>query len=211
MAQLATFKCAFCGKDKTIKASLYKQCNRKHCSNECRQKNVRLPYDKLFEINSLTYSKQKGVIIQLTKGYVSIIDKDDVDRISKHSWHIDTNGYAVRGQTDKITKRFINIFLHQEILNFPDSQIDHINRDKLDNRKSNLRLCTLSENKINQKIYKSNSVGYKGVSKKNNNYQARLTVNGKRINLGRYPTAQQAGMAYKNALNQYYPNINQLI
>lgn len=72
-------------------------------------------------------------------------------------------------------------------------QIDHINRDTLDNRIENLRLCSQSENRVNSKLPKNNTIGYKGVIKTpNGKFQARLGYNGKKLYLGLFETAEEA-------------------
>jgi hypothetical protein len=76
-------------------------------------------------------------------------------------------------------------------INNPKIQIDHINRDKLDNCVSNLRLVSQQQNQWNK-----NSKGY---SKDKNKYRAEIYVNGKRINLGTYNTKEEASDAYQQA------------
>lgn len=84
----------------------------------------------------------------------TLIDIDDIDKISKYKWYYDaTTGYVRR---DIINKK---IYLHRFIMNVhneftPDNYVDHINRNKLDNRKSNLRLCTNKENMQNTIAHK---------------------------------------------------------
>jgi hypothetical protein len=72
-------------------------------------------------------------------------------------------------------------------------QIDHIDRDPLNNRIENLRLCTQSQNQINSKVPANNTTGYKGVLKTpNGKFQARLGYNGKKLYLGLFSTAEEA-------------------
>ncbi len=81
--------------------------------------------------------------ISLSKGWYCCLDAEDFENISKFVWHADPNGYAVR--TEKTIK------MHREFFNnLPDDiVIDHINRAKWDNRKINLRACSISVNNAN--------------------------------------------------------------
>jgi hypothetical protein len=84
--------------------------------------------------------------IALTRGLFTFIDDEDFDKVSKFSWCATANGYAVSRIKNKI------VYLHRFLLTAPKNTIiDHINGDKLDNRKKNLRFCNTSENVRNQK------------------------------------------------------------
>ena len=82
---------------------------------------------------------------------------------------------------------------------WPKSEIDHINGNKLDNRKNNLRFCNNNENRLNILKYKSNTSGHKGVfwHKQGKKYMSRIRHNHKMIYLGLFKTAKQASKAYK--------------
>lgn len=91
---------------------------------------------------------------------------------------------------------------------FPEGHIDHINGDPLDNRIENLRLVTASENMQNMRRPKSNNQsGYLGVSfdKRYDKYEARITTNGKRLNLGRFDCPKAASEAYLKAKREMHP------
>lgn len=75
-----------------------------------------------------------------------IVDKEDVEKIKQHKWSIISTGYIVAYKGDK------TIMLHRMITECPDGkEVDHINHNKLDNRKSNLRVCTRRQNSFNKK------------------------------------------------------------
>lgn len=86
----------------------------------------------------------------------TIIDVVDVDQVKKHRWYMHGKGY-VQAQDVGMLHRFLLKPEYGEI-------IDHINKDKLDNRKSNLRIATLSENGYNSKLPVNNTSGIKGVT-----------------------------------------------
>ena len=125
------------------------------------------------------------------------IDLDDFD-INKNmfintSITSDKDGYARININNK------NIKLHRFILNVNDNEIiDHINLDKRDNRKSNLRICNVQENSTNRGIIKSNTSGYIGVSWNTNmqKYASQINYKGERIFLGYYECKKEAHKAY---------------
>jgi hypothetical protein len=78
---------------------------------------------------------------------------------------------------------------------WPD-MLDHIDGDSLNNRISNLRKCDMSENKANSRLYKNNSSGAKGVSRRGKHWRASVQVGGKRIQLGTFDTFEAASGAY---------------
>lgn len=79
--------------------------------------------------------------------------------------------------------------------------VDHINMDRLDNRRSNLRICTNQQNRWNTKIQSNNTTGIKGVyfSKQRRKFVAQIKFNGKFKNLGGFPSAAEAAEAYRIA------------
>lgn len=131
--------------------------------------------------------------IELTKGHHAIIYKEDFEKIVGRSWHY-SNGYAYTNTKGARTR----IAMHRIIVDVADSDfvVDHINGDKLDNRRSNLRVCTKSENNRNRKLNKSSSVHYKGVYVNKNKFMAYITFNYKMHYLGVFNTAKEAAKAY---------------
>ena len=96
--------------------------------------------------------------------------------------------------------------LHRLIMNTPKGYVtDHINGDKLDNRRENLRICTQHQNSMNTRISKNNKSGVKGVSTTPfGKYRARIMVNGVEIRLGHYETLEEATKARKRAERKYF-------
>tara|TARA_R110002020_G_scaffold54174_1_gene151287 strand:- start:7536 stop:8012 length:477 start_codon:yes stop_codon:yes gene_type:complete len=102
-------------------------------------------------------------------------------------------------QTITIHKLVLNTFVEKKNLNF--NQIDHINKNKHDNRLENLRYIDSSGNNRNKKL--RNKHGYIGVYKRNNKFCSNIRKeHGKRVYLGIYDTAQEAGQAYLTAYNE---------
>lgn len=104
------------------------------------------------------------------KGHRVLFDKEDFNLVSQYRWYINDSGYAVwRGIKDGKKQ---TIRMHRLIMNAPsDKVIDHINHNKLDNRKTNLRICTQSENMLN---LKNQGRGY-WFQKQNNNWVVELS------------------------------------
>jgi hypothetical protein len=99
--------------------------------------------------------------------------------------------------------------MHRLIMNAgPDQQVDHINGDSLDNRKSNLRLCSHAENLFNRGATHKNKSGLKGVHKKSGNlvrpFVASIAAHGIHIHLGYFETAELAARAYDRAAVEHH-------
>lgn len=120
--------------------------------------------------------------IKLTQNKFAIVDNKDFEYLNQWKWNYDKiTGYAKRHIKNK------SIYLHRIINNTPQNLFtDHINRNKLDNRKCNLRTCEKVLNQRNQKICKTNTSGYKGVSwsKSAKKWQSFIFKDNKKINLG---------------------------
>lgn len=144
-------------------------------------------------------------LIPLTKGYSAIVDDEDYDRIVQHNWQIATGKtiggvYAKRTVGRKGNRK--TVLMHREVLQLqsPPPFVDHINYDGLDNRKSNLRLCTLSENSVHRRL-KSNPSGFRGVTfyKRDKKWCAQIRFKNRCVNLGYFRTPQEAAIAYDTA------------
>lgn len=143
------------------------------------------------------------VIIVLTQGYVTLIDKDDEERVRNHKWCVSPNGhgsyYAVTRVYDKKTGKYKTLSLHRFIMNaIKGKLIDHRNGDGLDNRKSNLRYASYQENATNRQRANIGSLsGILGVSRVKcvggYRYRPRMMINGVDRNFGTYATAAEAG------------------
>jgi AP2 domain. len=138
--------------------------------------------------------------IQLTRGMVAVVEKEDFDWLSIFSWCYSPVGYAqsrINGKAE---------YMHRLIMGAKKGEfIDHINLNKLDNRRSNLRFCTRQQNQHNQAARRGTS-RYKGVSYRRDTrkYSAQIHVNRKKINLGCFESEEDAARAYNKAALKYH-------
>jgi len=139
------------------------------------------------------------VLIIIINDHKILIDRKDLKGIDLCNLRITTNGYVAVG----------NELLHRIIMNPPGNlQVDHRNKNPLDNRRTNLRICSNSENQWNRGKTRSNTSGFKGVFRdkrqQKKSYRARITANKEIFNLGSFEKPEQAGAAYKRAAKQHH-------
>jgi hypothetical protein len=129
------------------------------------------------------------------------IDLDDVDKVSNIKW-CHSSGRCI-GDTNNG-----GILLSRFVMNVEDSKIivDHINRKPLDNRKNNLRLCTIKENSYNASLAKNNTSGIMGVywDKSRNKFASNISPNDKKVYLGRFENIEDAIIARLKAELFYF-------
>ncbi len=144
--------------------------------------------------------------IPLTKGKVATVSDEDAD-LAMYKWTAHSMGYAYR-QIGTKGKNQQCLLLHRVILERIVGRplqkgecCDHINRDRSDNRRENLRLVTQQENIWNRGINKNNSSGHTGVRffKRDQVWQARITINSKEHHLGYFKAIDDAIEAYEDA------------
>lgn len=149
--------------------------------------------------NVANYARGRNREIVLTRGAVAIIDEKDYEEVSKFKWCYDGR-YASRGLYDRSTKKRSMQRLHTFLMNTPKGMnVDHINGNKLDNRRSNLRICSHNQNLWNYGKHRDNGTGYKGVilDKRYSRYQARIQVNKITYSSPWFDTPEEAHKAYK--------------
>lgn len=125
------------------------------------------------------------------------VDRKDFERFGGMSWHLSSNGY-VRGSTGgRRDKRCI--YLHRLILDIDGTGLhaDHINGDRLDNRRCNLRAVTQAENNQNLRLSRSNSSGHRGVywSTRKQRWKVQVKHDGRTYHGGSYTDLGEAAAA----------------
>jgi hypothetical protein len=136
----------------------------------------------------------------IIKGVRVLVDDEDIPKVSDFKWQIHPRGYvlrAVKGAHGRGTSQS----MHREILGLAlndPRQVDHVNGDRADNRKVNLRICDASENARNRRKSSANTSGFKGVYFKiqKQKYVAQIEVHGRKKHLGYFKTPELAHEFY---------------
>lgn len=135
--------------------------------------------------------------IQMKRG-VMLIDEADAHLITGTPY-VTGAGYAYMIKDKKAVR------VHRLIMDAqPGQEVDHINGNKLDNRRSNLRFVTRSENNRNVATRRNKASRYKGVQREDSRWRAMIQVNKKPIYLGCFNTEEEAALAYNRAALQYH-------
>lgn len=130
------------------------------------------------------------------KDFEILYDRKDTELLAQFNWLVTNSGYAATSGKKPSECRNL-LFLHRIILDAdPEKEVDHINGNRLDNRRKNLRVCSRAENARNIKTHKDNKSGYKGVTKKREKWAAQIMQNKKLVYLGVFQTREEAAVAY---------------
>jgi len=130
------------------------------------------------------------------------VDDEDWNRVKQYNWSVTIAGNIVAKIKDKtvVLSRFILDCDHLDL------QVDHIDGNRFNNQKSNLRLCTSRQNMMNQGLRSDNTSVYKGVSfhKPANKYTAKINLFGKKMHLGYFNSAEAAAKEYDRIAKIHY-------
>lgn len=148
--------------------------------------------------------------IPLTQGQFALVDDEDYEYLMQWKWCAQRQGFHYVSAVTHTRKngRQLQIKMHRVVLNLSDPKIicDHINCNPLDNRKSNLRICTYLENTRNRSMVTKSKSGAKGVSWSSTakRYVARIKIPEKRLFLGYFNTVEEASAAYSKAAKEHF-------
>jgi len=146
--------------------------------------------------------------IKLTRGQYAIVDPEDFERLHQFEWHCTSYGYACR----KVPKKFRksnerHAYMHKELCPVPEGMVvDHVNRNKLDNRKANLRPATKQQNAWNGTFRRrTGKPRYGGIKwdKALKKWRVRLDINGRAESFGCYADEVEAAQAYDHLARKY--------
>jgi hypothetical protein len=146
--------------------------------------------------------------IVLTNGKIALVDDEDFEELSEIKWYFRKEGYAVGNLPSPKKGVYPKQLMHRHIMSAKKGQqIDHINGNKLDNRKCNLRIADASLNQANSKLRSTNTTGYRGVQYKKDRkkcWYATIKHNYKVICLGYFETKKEAGLAYNEKAKELF-------
>lgn len=202
-------KCSYCGKEIIRKNYLAKKFKNFFCSRDCGNK-FKKKYNEI--IIEKDFAK---IIINSTKHglFEPLIDVDDAIRVKEIRWYV---SYDKSLDSFYVKSKYVQ--LHRFIMNCPkDLTVDHINHNTLDNRKSNLRICTQKQNNENRNgCFSSNKTSkIRNVCwhKQRQKWQVSLGIKGKQKYIGIFDSlidAEQAAIAarkkyYTHSIEEYTP------
>ena len=137
-------------------------------------------------------------IVKIANGIEIKVDPSDLEYVRSHNWCL-TASYPSHRVGNKISYRHRELMVNE----LSDGQsVDHISGDKLDARRSNLRVCSHQQNHFNEKLSKNSTSGFKGVAKSGNKWRAYIKHFGKQIHLGLFDTPEEASTAYIEKAHQ---------
>lgn len=148
--------------------------------------------------------------VKLNKNKVTIVDDEDFEKVSKFTWGCVSHGKRFYARTTiKVGGKPYVLYLHRFIAGLKKGdgkQTDHINGNGLDNRKSNLRLCSYSENQYNIGLRQNNTSGYTGIwwNKDKKKWIVKVKHNKKKIHLGAFDDKKTAALAYNKGAIKYH-------
>jgi len=147
-------------------------------------------------------------MIPLSKGYFAVVDPEDYESLSKFKWHVrKSHGMLYAERHNPKTKHKLS--MHRHIMEAkPGQHIDHRDGNGLNNRKGNLRYCTVADNNRNKLHWKKSKSGFRGVKvctdRTRPYFTASISIENRQMHLGCYPTAADAARAYDEAARLYH-------
>ena len=162
-------------------------------------------------IKGNTYDFKEDYVLMYIKDKEILISISDYDLVSKYTWRVSPYNYVETTTYDKGNRK--NLRLSRLLTDCPSNMVvDHINNNRLDNRRENLRVCTSQQNNLNVKKYSTSKSKYKGVTfcKNTNKWRAKTKHLGKTISLGYYDTEEEGALAYNKYMLEHHKNFAQL-
>lgn len=135
----------------------------------------------------------------MVHGFVALVDDEDFERVNQYSWSRDSLGYVQARINGKVVR------LHRFLIK-PDNgfEIDHADRNRLNNCRSNLRLCTHSQNVSNGSPRRTNTSGFRGVVRCRKKWLAQIKKDYKQYTIGIFLSREDAARAYDERAKEFF-------
>lgn len=142
-------------------------------------------------------------------GY-SVVNDDIAELVSRYAWSMDGHGYAITRMKGTIV--YLHNFVYKTLYGFgtdKGEQVDHVDRNPLNNADFNLRKVTKGFNVVNSNIRRNNTSGYRGVqtSRRGSRWLAEMMHDRKKVHLGTFDTKEEAARAVNAAYRRYFPGV----
>lgn len=140
-------------------------------------------------------------------GGLTLVSDVDYDRLAQYNWRIDRSSASGKPYVKRSLLlpdgRTTSVYMHREITGCPRGlEVDHGDRDGLNNQRYNLTICTGRQNRANREAFCA--AGYKGVTRSRSKFRARITFDSEAVDLGSFHTAEAAARAYDAASYELY-------
>jgi hypothetical protein len=141
--------------------------------------------------------------IPLTKGQFAPVDDADYEWLMQWHWRLNSHGYAVRSSYHNGYQTLVS--MHRLILNTQPVQfVDHIDHNRLNNTRANLRFVTHQQNQRYRHLFRNTSTGLKGVSRFRGQWHARIGLDGRIVHLGFFDDMEKAAQAHDAAARHMF-------
>ena len=143
--------------------------------------------------------------IPLTQGREAFVSDKDYGYLMQWKWYFN-GGYAVRNKPGPSRGTLMMHTVVARRKGVQSREVDHMDRNRLNNQRSNLRAASRQQNVANSGPRRNGRTGFRGVTwrGRNQKFQARITVNGNQESLGLYRAAVEAAQAYNKAASKYF-------
>jgi len=143
-------------------------------------------------------------LIPLTRGAFALVDDADYGWLSQWRWHLNSHGYAIRSIC--VEGRDVYFNMHRVIMNAERKQyVDHIDHNRLNNTRANLRFVTHQENMRYRRRHANNSTGFKGVSCMHGKWHVRIGLDGAQVHLSFFDDLKTAAQMHDAAAKRQSP------